>query len=62
MRRSRVPPTRPPHPEVAQRSGALEGGLRDSRRSLEGSFEARRSPIAGHLRMRARVGSLRKKR
>ncbi|QEE39650.1 hypothetical protein FVA80_12580 [Methylobacterium sp. WL1] len=42
-----------PHPEVRSGSGRLEGALQKSLRSLEGSFEARRSAIAGDLRMRA---------
>ena len=42
----------PPRPEVAARSGALEGGLQGSQRLLEPSFEA----APRHLRMRARGG------
>jgi hypothetical protein len=46
-------PTQPPHPEVAARSGALEGGLQFAPSLLEPSFEG----AARHLRMRVWVGS-----
>ncbi|MCJ2055797.1 hypothetical protein MKL09_04450, partial [Methylobacterium sp. J-048] len=51
-------PTHAPHPEVLRdpRSRSLEGGFQGSGRDLEPSFEARRSSISGHLRMRVWVG------
>ena len=45
-------PAQPPHPEVAARSVALEGGLPFARSLLEPSFEA----ASRHLRMRVWVG------
>ncbi|KNY20562.1 hypothetical protein AKJ13_21410 [Methylobacterium sp. ARG-1] len=41
---------------MAARSAALEGALQRPPRSLEGSFEAERSAIARHLRMRGMGG------
>ncbi|MBD8901669.1 hypothetical protein MBTS_05350 [Methylobacterium bullatum] len=45
-------PSRPPHPEVPERSGGLEGALQFARLVLEASFEA----APRHLRMRSSLG------
>ncbi|MWV21565.1 hypothetical protein FVE89_06035 [Methylobacterium sp. 2A] len=45
-------PHPPPHPEVPERSGGLEGGIQVSHGRLEGSFEA----ASPHFRMRAGAG------